>query len=241
MASSLINNAIQVYFDFVLGMEHEGMVAMFEALLLLGLSVFLGCSSAIYKATLVEFFHNASVRDGKVVSTVQRKLVSISDELFAGTFELPLEGLTDLHEVPQDLVFEARNAFSYDGKLLSTSSKKREMTFEFGLLNDILAKSVTVKAGLFDAVTHGRFLMMSAIHGGIQPPSSRPSLHSSSAAALRRRTAPPVAACRDRTCSDHLDEEIPSVVNSSALLVQTNEGVLFPVVDRIRRSIAANL
>ncbi|KZV40681.1 hypothetical protein F511_31241 [Dorcoceras hygrometricum] len=46
---------------------------------------------------------------------------------------------------------------------------------------------------------------------------------------------------RDWTCSDHVDEEIPFVSNSSALLVQTDEGVLFPVVDRIRRSTAANL
>ncbi|KZV52829.1 hypothetical protein F511_38011 [Dorcoceras hygrometricum] len=202
MASSLINNAIQVYFDSVLGMEHEGMVAMFESLmlfglngflgcssaiyeaalgmehegmvamfeslLLFGLSGFLGCSSTIYEAALVEFFNNAFVRDGKVVSIVQGKPVAISEELFAGTFELPLEGLTDLHEVPKDLVFEARNTFSYDGKLLSTSCKKREMTFEFRLLNDILAKPVTVKAGSFDAVTHERFLMMSTIHGGVQ-------------------------------------------------------------------------
>ncbi|KZV32759.1 splicing factor 3B subunit 1-like [Dorcoceras hygrometricum] len=166
MASSLINNAIQVYFDSVLGMEHEGMVAMFESLMLFGLNGFLGCSSAIYEAALMELFHNASVRDGKVVSTVQGKHVAISEELFAGTFELSLEGLTDIHEVPQDLVFEARSVFTYDGKLLSTSCKKREMTFEFRLLNNILAKSVTVKAGSFDTVTHERFLMMSAIHGG---------------------------------------------------------------------------
>ncbi|KZV19827.1 splicing factor 3B subunit 1-like [Dorcoceras hygrometricum] len=157
-----------VYFDSILRMEHEGMVAMFEALLASRRMGFLGCSSAIHEAALVEFFHNASVRDGKVVSTVQGKPVSISEELFARTFELSLEGLTDIHDVPKDLVFEARIAFSYDGKLLSTSCKKREITFEFWLLNDILAKSVTMKAGSFDVVTHERFLMMSAIHGGVQ-------------------------------------------------------------------------
>ncbi|KZV46741.1 hypothetical protein F511_37277 [Dorcoceras hygrometricum] len=46
---------------------------------------------------------------------------------------------------------------------------------------------------------------------------------------------------RDWTCSDHVDDEIPFMSNSSALLVQTGEGVLFPVVDRIRRSTAAYL
>ncbi|KZV35791.1 splicing factor 3B subunit 1-like [Dorcoceras hygrometricum] len=135
-------------FDSVLGMEHEGMVSMFEALLLSGLNGFLGCSSATHKAALVEFFHKASVRDGKVASTVQGKHVSILEELFAGTFELSLEGLSYLHELPQDFVFEARNAFSYDDKLLSTSCKKREMTFEFRLLNDVLAKSVTMETDM---------------------------------------------------------------------------------------------
>ncbi|KZV22858.1 splicing factor 3B subunit 1-like [Dorcoceras hygrometricum] len=42
------------------------------------------------------------------------------------------------------------------------------MKVEFHLLKDILAKIVTVKAGSFDAVTHERFLMMSAIHGGVK-------------------------------------------------------------------------
>ncbi|KZV16031.1 hypothetical protein F511_26160 [Dorcoceras hygrometricum] len=90
MASSLISNTIQVYFDSVLEMDNEGMVAMFEALISSGLSGFLGCSSAIFETALVEFFHNASIRDGVVVSTIQGKPVAISEELFASTFELSL-------------------------------------------------------------------------------------------------------------------------------------------------------
>ncbi|KZV56949.1 splicing factor 3B subunit 1-like [Dorcoceras hygrometricum] len=136
MASSLIINTIQVYFDSVLEMDNEGVVAMFEALISSGLSGFLGCSSAIFETALMEFFHNASVRDGVVVSTIQGKPVAILEEMFASTFQLPLEGLSDLHEVPQDLVIEARVSF-------------RTMV------------------GSFDAVTHERFLMMTAIHGGI--------------------------------------------------------------------------
>ncbi|KZV38548.1 hypothetical protein F511_37420 [Dorcoceras hygrometricum] len=38
---------------------------------------------------------------------------------------------------------------------------------------------------------------------------------------------------RGRTCFDHHDEELPSVPNSSSLLVQADEGVLFAVVDLI--------
>ncbi|KZV42351.1 putative inactive tRNA-specific adenosine deaminase-like protein 3 [Dorcoceras hygrometricum] len=51
---------------------------------------------------------------------------------------------------------------------VSTSCKKREMKIEFRLLIDILAKSIFVKAGSFDAVTHKRFLMMAAINGGVK-------------------------------------------------------------------------
>ncbi|KZV34309.1 hypothetical protein F511_28011 [Dorcoceras hygrometricum] len=71
-------------------------------------------------------------------------------------------------DVPKDLVSDARSAFSMGGEQLKTSCKKREMKYEFRLLNDILAKTVTVKVGSFDVVTHERFLMMSAIHGGVK-------------------------------------------------------------------------
>ncbi|KZV19374.1 hypothetical protein F511_32588 [Dorcoceras hygrometricum] len=168
MASSLISNTNKVYFSSVLGMENEGMVAMFEALISYDLNGFLGCSSTIYEAALIEFFRNASIRDDQVVSTVQGKPVEISEELSARTFELTMEGLTDMHEVPKDLVFDARSELSFNGEQLSTSCKKREMKIEFRLLSDILAKSVTVKAGSLDAITHERFSMMSAINGGVQ-------------------------------------------------------------------------
>ncbi|KZV19219.1 Nucleoporin autopeptidase [Dorcoceras hygrometricum] len=42
------------------------------------------------------------------------------------------------------------------------------MKFEFRLLNDILAKTITVKARSFDAVTHERFLMMAVSHGRVK-------------------------------------------------------------------------
>ncbi|KZV52390.1 hypothetical protein F511_32589 [Dorcoceras hygrometricum] len=42
------------------------------------------------------------------------------------------------------------------------------MKYEFLLLNEILEKSVTVKEGSFDAVTHERLLLMTAIHFGVK-------------------------------------------------------------------------
>ncbi|KZV19127.1 hypothetical protein F511_32096 [Dorcoceras hygrometricum] len=42
------------------------------------------------------------------------------------------------------------------------------MKVEFRQLNDILAKTVTAKAGSFDVITHERFLLMTAIHCGVK-------------------------------------------------------------------------
>ncbi|KZV25405.1 hypothetical protein F511_07289 [Dorcoceras hygrometricum] len=167
MASSLISNTNQVHFASVLAMDNAEMVAMFEALVASGLNGFLGCMSDIFETALIEFYQNASVRDGKVVSTVQGKLVEISEEIFARTFQLPEEGLIDINEVPKDLIFDDRTEFSFTGEQLETSCKKQELKIEYRLLSDIVAKSITVKAGSFDAVTHERFLMMTAIFGGV--------------------------------------------------------------------------
>ncbi|KZV58623.1 putative glycerophosphoryl diester phosphodiesterase 2 [Dorcoceras hygrometricum] len=89
MASSLISNTNQVHFASVLAMDNAGIVAMFEALVASGLISFLGCMSDIFETALVGFYQNSSVRDGKVISTVQGKSVEISEEVFAGTFQLP--------------------------------------------------------------------------------------------------------------------------------------------------------
>ncbi|KZV30025.1 hypothetical protein F511_33398 [Dorcoceras hygrometricum] len=146
MASSLVSNTNQVHFASVLAMDNSEMVAMFEALVASGLNGFLGCMSDISETALIEFYEKASVRDDKV---------------------LPVEGLIDIHEVPKDLIFDARTEFSLTGEQLSTSYKKRELKIEYRLLSDIVAKSITVKAGSFDAVTHERFLLMTAIFVGV--------------------------------------------------------------------------
>ncbi|KZV41302.1 hypothetical protein F511_40540 [Dorcoceras hygrometricum] len=141
MASSLVSNTNQVHFSSVLAMENSEMVAMFEALVASGQNGFLDCMSDIFESALIEFYQNASIRDGKVVSTVQGKLVEISKEVFARTFQLPVEGLIDINEVPKDLIFYARTEFSFTGEQLSTSCKKQELKIEYRLLSDIVANS----------------------------------------------------------------------------------------------------
>ncbi|KZV23444.1 hypothetical protein F511_08639 [Dorcoceras hygrometricum] len=73
-----------------------------------------------------------------------------------------------MDELPKDLINTARKSFTASGEPIKTSCKKKEMKVEFRLLNDILAKTVTAKAGSSDAVTHERFFLMTAIHFGIK-------------------------------------------------------------------------
>ncbi|KZV58639.1 hypothetical protein F511_09064 [Dorcoceras hygrometricum] len=168
MASSLISNSLHISFDSVLGMDDAGQVSVFESFVATGLNGFLGCPVVYYEDALTEFFENGLVRDGMIVSTIQGISVEISEEVFATAFELPMEGLTDLSEVPKDLVFDARCVFSESKEQLSISCKNKEMKIEFRLLGDILVKTIYVKVGSFDAVTHERFLLMPAITYGVK-------------------------------------------------------------------------
>ncbi|KZV22131.1 hypothetical protein F511_37865 [Dorcoceras hygrometricum] len=113
MASSLISSSHHIDFDSVFGMGDAALVQMFESLIATGLKEFLGCPAVFYEAALTEFFTNGSVReDGMVVSTIRGTTVEISESFFATAFDLPTEGLTDLSDVPKNLLFDARSLFS---------------------------------------------------------------------------------------------------------------------------------
>ncbi|KZV46139.1 hypothetical protein F511_13965 [Dorcoceras hygrometricum] len=167
MASDFFTNALQVNLDSVLGIsDNDEMVNMFKALESTGLRDFLGCPSVLYEQELEQFFDTALVQDGDITCVVSGKYVAIPEDRFAGIFNLPTEGLNDLSERSNNLVLRERTLFSNSSVPVQFSCKKRLMKYEFRLLNNILAKSITVKAGSFYAVTHERFLMMMAIHFG---------------------------------------------------------------------------
>ncbi|KZV26887.1 hypothetical protein F511_41335 [Dorcoceras hygrometricum] len=163
MASSFYSNTVHVDFESVLAMHDPGIVSMFQALIVSGLQGFLGCSAVIHKEALLEFFENGTVRDGLVVSTVHGVTVEISEWLFAEKFELPVEGLTDLTDVPKDKIFDAKSIVSLTGEPIRTSGTKSQMKIHFHLLCDIMAKSISVKAGSFNAITVEKFEMVTAV------------------------------------------------------------------------------
>ncbi|KZV25806.1 hypothetical protein F511_27869 [Dorcoceras hygrometricum] len=98
-----------------------------------------------------------------VVSTIRGINVEISEGMFATVFGLSTEGLTVVSDVPKDLVFDARSLFFESEEQVSISCFKKEMKIEYRLLHDILAKTLFVKVGSFDAVTRERFMLMTAI------------------------------------------------------------------------------
>ncbi|KZV22166.1 hypothetical protein F511_27336 [Dorcoceras hygrometricum] len=163
MASSLIIRSHHIDFDSVFRFDDAEMVQMFESLITTGLKEFLGCPAIFYENALTEFFANGSVRDGLIVSTIGGIAVEINESVFVATFALPMEGLTNLSEVPRNFISDAQSLFSVSEKEVNISCLKKEMKMQYRLLSDILAKSLFVKAGSFDAVTRDRFLLMTAI------------------------------------------------------------------------------
>ncbi|KZV32042.1 hypothetical protein F511_38430 [Dorcoceras hygrometricum] len=168
MASSLYSNAQHVDFGSVLGMDDPGMVSMFEALMASGLRGFLGCPAIVYEDALVDFFENASVRNGVVFSIVGGQLVEISEKLFAETFELPVDGLGDLSDMPKDAIFDARSIVSLSGEQINLSGRKNQMKMPYRLLCDIVAKAISVKVGSFNAITVEKFSLMTAVVCGVK-------------------------------------------------------------------------
>ncbi|KZV50065.1 dystroglycan-like [Dorcoceras hygrometricum] len=168
MASSLYSNAQHVDFESVLGMDDPGMVSIFEALMASSLRGFLGCPAVVYEDALVDFFENASVRNGVVFSTVGGQIVQISEKLFAESFKFPVDGLGDLSEMPKDAIFDARSIVSLYGEQINLSGRKNQMKMPYRLLCDIVAKAISVKAGSLNAITVEKFSLMTAVVCGVK-------------------------------------------------------------------------
>ncbi|KZV52531.1 hypothetical protein F511_31597 [Dorcoceras hygrometricum] len=169
MTSSFITNSYQINFESVLMIhDNEGMLNMFKALEASGLRQFLGCESTLYEAELGHFFETALLQDEDITCTISGKFITISPSLFTTVFDLPTEGISNFSEVPKDKVYDARSLFSQKGLQIEVHGKKKFMKHEFRLLNDILAKAITVKAGSFDSVTVEQFQMMTAIQYGLK-------------------------------------------------------------------------
>ncbi|KZV47699.1 hypothetical protein F511_43430 [Dorcoceras hygrometricum] len=169
MASSSFTNAYLVDFDSILEIpDNEGMQKMFKALETNGLRGFMGCKPVLYQSELGQFFDTALVQDEDITGAISGKYFTVTPSRFLGVFEFPTEGISNFSDVTKNQVMDARRIFSKSGEHVDTHGKKKFLKYEYRLLNDILAKSIRVKAGSFDAVTNERFQIMTAIHFGLK-------------------------------------------------------------------------
>ncbi|KZV23699.1 hypothetical protein F511_08673 [Dorcoceras hygrometricum] len=148
-------------------MEHAGMVRMFKALEDTGLRGFLEGTTIALESAVTEFFSNARVIAGTIVSTVSGKKLVVTEEIFSRTLKLPTEGMQNLFGIPNETISEMRTRFSATTVPFKSYGKKNDLLFEYRLLHDIVAKSLYAKAGCFDKVTCEKFELMVAISAGI--------------------------------------------------------------------------
>ncbi|KZV18601.1 cell division control protein 2C [Dorcoceras hygrometricum] len=195
MASSSFTNAYLVDFESVLNIPYnEGMQNMFKALENSGLrgSKQIGVDFSDVPKNLVYDARKIFSKSGEpVVPHGKKKLLKYEYRLLndilaksimvkAGSFDdvtnERFQMMTAIHfglkvnwsKVLKNLVYDARKIFSKSGEPVVPHGKKKLLKYEYRLLNDILAKSIMVKAGSFDDVTNERFQMMTAIHFGLK-------------------------------------------------------------------------
>ncbi|KZV45550.1 protein Rf1, mitochondrial-like [Dorcoceras hygrometricum] len=136
MAIFLVQNSLQVNFESVLSLPSRRMMKMFKALESSGLRGFFGCTMVVYEENLHVYLPTLD---------------------WSGTLWSAQSGF------PERLVSRMRMEFSESGVPVQSSCKKKEMKVEYRLLNDIIAKALTAKAGSFDDETQGLFELMMAI------------------------------------------------------------------------------
>ncbi|KZV19679.1 hypothetical protein F511_34396 [Dorcoceras hygrometricum] len=111
---------------------------------------------------------NFELEQNTVISTIRGSSVAIFEEMFVGICQSPTEGIVVLSELPERLVAHMRMEFSESMVPVHSSCNKKEMKEEYRLLNDIIAKALTAKAGSFDAVIQSHFDLMVDIMGGFK-------------------------------------------------------------------------
>ncbi|KZV38383.1 hypothetical protein F511_13954 [Dorcoceras hygrometricum] len=152
----------------MLVMKHDGMEKIFKSMEDTGIKGFLEAYDLVYEGDVIEFFVSARVIAGTIVSSVGNRKMVLTKDLFTEVFGLPIEGQTNLMDIPKDTVVEIGSLFSGSDDPFKAPNKKKGMKINFHLLHDIVAKALCVKAGSFDVVTSEKFDFMVAITAGMK-------------------------------------------------------------------------
>ncbi|KZV34556.1 hypothetical protein F511_12621 [Dorcoceras hygrometricum] len=149
-------------------MEHTGMAKMFKSLEDTGLKGFLEASGLVYEDDVVEFFANAKVVMGTIISFVINRKLALTKDVLAKTFGLPTEGMASFLDIPSKTMTEMQMKFLGTDVSFKAPKNKKEMNIEYRLLHDIISKALCAKASSFEVVTSEKFDLMLAIRVGIK-------------------------------------------------------------------------
>ncbi|KZV41774.1 hypothetical protein F511_37562 [Dorcoceras hygrometricum] len=176
---------------------------------------------------LERFFDTAIVQDGDITCAVSGKYVEISESRFAGVFNLPTDGLSDLSEVPNHLVMQSRTVFARLGTPVPYSCKRSLLKYEFRILNDILEKSITTIDARGDA--HEPAVAKVAIIKKKVVSKKRPAVASDAPAVKKKRTKSGKAAQKEEALAltTVAQEAVPlqTIAPSSAVPAKTESAM----------------
>ncbi|KZV51366.1 hypothetical protein F511_43679 [Dorcoceras hygrometricum] len=104
----------------------------------------------MFEGAVTEFFANAMVIDGTIVSFVENWKLALTKEVLSEAFGIPTEGLVGFLDILTEIVVEMRRRFSVSNVPFREPNKNKEMKMEYRLLQDIVAKALCAKVGSFD-------------------------------------------------------------------------------------------
>ncbi|KZV24126.1 hypothetical protein F511_20113 [Dorcoceras hygrometricum] len=118
-----------VNFESVLSMDDAVTIRMFRSLEKSGLRRFLGVFGSVFDEALNQFFTNAAIIAGTIVSTVANRKMVITKDVFSETFHLLSEGIVSFSGFPVQAVADMKVLFSTTDIPFKPSSKKKDMKF----------------------------------------------------------------------------------------------------------------
>lgn len=146
-------NALIFDFEAIATVNNAHINTVVEMLTDSGLRKFLGCGQGYSAEIVSEFFANASVRNGIVISTIKGKACNISQHHFADALELPTSGIDLLTAVPNGNMDIWASQMTISSAPMIQHGEKKDLKMEFRWIANIVAKSILAKAGAYEKIT----------------------------------------------------------------------------------------
>lgn len=112
----------------------------------------------IYTYELPCIYENSTVNDeGKIMMSVHDHTMLLDEDFIASLIHLPSEGISSFSDISNLDIEEMQVKFSASRKSVKISDAKRELKYDYHLLDDIAAKGILTKFGSFAALLWRNF------------------------------------------------------------------------------------